>query len=82
MNKLYVKNELTFSIVWIVVYCVLQSLANPLNKAIGIEYSASAVFCILQTIILLTFILKKTCGNGMAFANRPFLHSGISTMYR
>ena len=47
MKKLYEKNELTFAIVWIVIYCVLQSLANPLNEIIGIEYSASAVFCIL-----------------------------------
>ena len=59
MKKLYEKNELAFAIVWIVVYCVLQSLANPLNKMIGIEYSASAVFCILQTIVLLLFILKN-----------------------
>jgi len=56
MKKLYEKNKLTFAIVWIVVYCFLQSFANPLNKAIGIEYSASAVFCILQTIVLFTFI--------------------------
>ena len=28
MRKLYEKNELTFAIVWIVIYCVLQSLAN------------------------------------------------------
>ncbi len=59
MKKLYDKNELTFAIVWIVVYCVLQSVANPLNKAIGIEYAASAVFCILQTIVLFTFIRKN-----------------------
>ena len=59
MKKLYEKSELTFAIVWIVVYCVLQSLANPLNKMIGIEYSASAVFCVLQTIVLLIFILKN-----------------------
>ncbi len=59
MKKLYEKNELTFAIVWIVVYCVLQSLANPLNKIIGIEYSASAAFCILQTIVLLVFIRKN-----------------------
>lgn len=59
MKKLYEKNELTFAIVWIVVYCVLQSLANPLNKIIGIEYAASAVFCILQTMILFTFIRKN-----------------------
>lgn len=59
MKKLYEKSELTFAIVWIVCYCVLQSLANPLNKIIGIEYSASAVFGILQTIILLIFIFKN-----------------------
>lgn len=40
--------------------CVLQSLANPLNKIIGIEYSASATFCILQTVILFAFT-KKNC---------------------
>ena len=45
MKKLYEKNELTFALVWIVIYCVLQSLANPLNEMIGIEYSASAAFC-------------------------------------
>ncbi len=59
MKKLYEKSELTFAIVWIVVYCVLQSLANPLNKVIGIDYSASAVFCVLQAIVLLTFVLKN-----------------------
>ena len=52
MKKLYEKNELTFAIVWIVIYCVLQSLANLLNKIIGVEYYASAVFCILQAIAL------------------------------
>ena len=31
MKKLYEKNEQTFAIVWIVFYCVLQSLAT-LNK--------------------------------------------------
>ena len=59
MRKLYEKNELVFAIVWIVVYCVLQSVANPLNKIIGVEYAASAVFCILQTIVLFRFIRKN-----------------------
>ncbi len=63
MKKLYEKNELTFAIVWIVLYCVLQSFANPLNKAIGIEYFASAVFCILQTIVLFTFIKNNKLQN-------------------
>ena len=59
MKKLYEKNELIFAIVWIVIYCVLQSLANPINKAIGIEYAASAVFCILQSIVLFSFIRRN-----------------------
>ncbi len=45
MKKLYEKNELTFAILWIAVYCVLQSIANPLNKMIGIDYSASPAKC-------------------------------------
>jgi len=59
MKKLYEKNELTFAIVWIAVYCVLQSLANPLNKAIGVAYAASAAFGVLQTVVLFAFIRKN-----------------------
>ena len=59
MKKLYEKNELTFALVWIVVYCVLQSLANPLNEMIGIAYAASAAFCVLQAIVLFAFIRKN-----------------------
>lgn len=71
MKKLYEKSELTFAIVWIVVYCVLQSVANPLNKIIGIEYSASAVFCVLQTIVLLIFILKNKLQKRYGFCKSP-----------
>ena len=59
MKKLYEKSELSFAIVGIVVYCFLQSLANPLNKIIGIAYSASAAFCILQTVVLFAFVRKN-----------------------
>lgn len=59
MKKLYKKNELTFAIVTIVIYCILQSLANSLNEVIGIEFSASACFAILQTVILFAFVCKN-----------------------
>lgn len=59
MKKLYEKSELTFAIVCIAVYCVLQSLAKPLSNAVGIAYSADATFCILQTVVLFTFIRKN-----------------------
>ena len=61
MKKLYEKNELTFAIVWIVVYCVLQSVANPLNKLIGVDYSVSAALAALIVItVAYTLILAKT----------------------
>lgn len=71
MKKLYEKSELTFSIVWIVVYCALQSIANPLNELIGIDYSASAVFCVLQTVVLLAFILKNDLKNKYGLCKSP-----------
>ena len=58
MKKIYEKSELTFEFVWIGIYCVLQSVANPLNEVIGIEYSASAVLCILQMIVIVR-VMKK-----------------------
>ncbi len=71
MKKLYEKNEQAFAIVWIVVYCVLQSFANPLNEKTGVEYSASAVFCILQTIILFAFIRKNNLQKRYGLCKSP-----------
>ena len=71
MKKLYEKNEQAFAIVWIVVYCVLPSLAYPLNEKIGIEYSASAIFCILQTIILFTYIQKNNLQKQYGLCKSP-----------
>ena len=59
MKKLYEKSELRFAIIWIVIYCVLQSLANSINEKIGIEYLASAVLCVIQAVILFFFIWKN-----------------------
>lgn len=71
MKKLYEKNELTFAIVWIVVYCVLQSLANLLNKAIGVAYAASAAFCVLQTVVLFAFIRKNNLRKRYGLCKSP-----------
>lgn len=71
MKKLYEKNEQAFAIVWIVVYCVLLSLAYPLNEKIGIEYSASAIFGILQTIFLFTFIQKNNLQKQYGLCKSP-----------
>ena len=71
MKKLYEKNELTFAIVWIVVYCVLQSLANPLNKTIGVAYAACAAFCVLQTVVLFAFIRKNNLQKRYGLCKSP-----------
>ena len=71
MKKLYEKNELTFAIGWIVVYCVLQSLANPLNNAIGVAYAASAAFCVLQTVVLFAFIRKNNLQKRYGLCKSP-----------
>ena len=59
MKKIYEKSELRFAIIWIIIYCVLQSLANSINEVIGINFSASAVLCIIQAVILFLFISKN-----------------------
>lgn len=71
MKKQYEKNELAFAIIWIVIYCVLQSLANPLNKMIGIEYAASAAFCVLQTVVLFAFIRKNNLQKQYGLCKSP-----------
>ena len=62
MKTLYEKNPLAFALVCIGVYCLLQSLANSLNGAIGVEYAASAGFCLVQIGVLGTFLRKNGLG--------------------
>lgn len=71
MKKLYEKNEMTFAITWIVIYCVLQSLTNPLNEKNGIPYIASAIFCVLQAILLFAFIWKNKLLNRYGLCKSP-----------
>lgn len=77
MKKVYEKNELTFAIVWIVIYCVLQSIANPLNKMMGITYAASAVFCVVQVSILLIFIRKNNLEKRYGLCKSPVPAKGF-----
>lgn len=62
MKKLYTQSELSFAMVCIVIYCILQSLSNPLNTIIGIECAANAFFLLILVLVLFHFIQK----NGLA----------------
>ncbi len=71
MEKLYKKSELAFAILWIVIYCLLQSLANPLNEIVGIQYSVSALFCVLQSVVIFVFIKKNNLFERLGLCKSP-----------
>ena len=82
LKKLYEKNELTFALLWIVVYCVLQSLANPLNKRLESNTRQVLLFASCRRSFLLPLSEKTICKSDTGFANRPFPLADFSTMCR
>lgn len=56
MRKLYEKNDLTFALLFIGLYCLLQSLANPLGRLVGSRYAAGALLCLAQALFLRRFV--------------------------
>lgn len=52
MKKLYDKNELTFSLVWIGIYIVVLSLADGLSEQLGCKKIVTAPVCIAMTAFL------------------------------
>ena len=59
MKKLYAKSELWFSLLWIIVYVVLFSLADSISVELGTEKMITAPLCILMTVILLLWIKQN-----------------------
>lgn len=59
MEKLYQKSRLAFALACIGIYCILQSLANPINQVIGVPYSASAALCAVQAVFLFALYQEK-----------------------
>ena len=59
LTKLYEKSELTFALVWIGIYCIANSLANPISAAVGIDSSAALVFNLILTIVLCVWMKNK-----------------------
>ena len=52
MNRLYRKNELMFSIIWIIIYVVGFSLADNFSNVIGIEKIITVILGIALSGIL------------------------------
>lgn len=59
LTNLYQKSELSFALIWIGIYCIANSLANPISEVIGIDSSAALVINLILTVILLRWISKK-----------------------
>ena len=59
MKKLYEKNELIFSLIWIAIYVIGTSLAEALNETVGIPKLVSAVFHIAMSITLLLWVRRN-----------------------
>lgn len=53
------RSDLLVALIWIACYCFLQSLAFTLNDVVGIRFSISTVFAILQVAVLLRFLYKN-----------------------
>jgi membrane protease YdiL (CAAX protease family) len=58
MKKLYEKNELHFSLVWIGIYIVLNGVAEYVSQMTGMEKLITAPVCITISLILL-FLIKR-----------------------
>lgn len=60
MYRLYKKNELSFSLVWIIAYVVLFSLADSISASLGTLKIITAPVCIIFTLLILGFIKKHS----------------------
>ena len=56
MNKLYEKSEISFAVLWIVIYVILSSFADQISEGIGITKSVTALLHIIMSLILFFWI--------------------------
>ena len=59
MTRLYRKNELTFAILWIVLYVVLFSVADGYSADLGVDKIVTAPLGMIMTAVLAVWITKN-----------------------
>ena len=59
IKKFYNKNELWFSIMWIIAYCVLASIGDNLSDVIGISKVITLPILFVLSLILFLFIKRN-----------------------
>ena len=60
MKKLYEKNELSFSLVWIIAYVVLFSMADSFSGDLGIEKIITAPVSVCFSLVLFVWISRNS----------------------
>lgn len=58
--KLFEKNEITFSVVLILIYVFGESAMLRVSEKIGIEFLAEMIFCIILSLIIFLFIRRNS----------------------
>ena len=61
--KLFEKNEVTFSVVLIVIYVVGSSVMQRVSASLGAEFLAEMIFCLILSGLLIVFIGKNRLGD-------------------
>ena len=62
MKKLYEKNELTFSLVWIAIYVAGTSVAEALSETVGVYKLVSAAFHLALAAVLFLWVRRNGLG--------------------
>ncbi len=79
MKKLYYKNRLNFTLIWIGIYIVTSILADQLSATIGIKKIITAPTCIVLVLIMSAFLVKNRLTEEYGFCSfkgkaRAFLY--------
>lgn len=72
MNKLYLKSELWFAFIWIIIYIVGTIILNNIASMLKIINFLTPLFYILLCTILLFWILKNKLTNKYGLCKSPF----------
>lgn len=59
MLKLFNKSEMSFAILWIVIYVVINSLADNVSATLGVYKSATMLVNIVMSVVLFVWIRKN-----------------------
>ena len=69
LKSIYDKNKILFTIIWIVLYCVLFSLGDYLSSLIGIDKIITLPIGLILSFVLFDFLRKYnlTSNYGLKF---------------